>query len=76
MPRYFFHIVDNDTRTPDEEGMMLPDLLSVAREALASARDLAKNDQQKKHAHDHRRIEVEDENGTVVMVQLVRSLVQ
>lgn len=40
MPRYFFHIVDDDGRSPDEEGMDLPNLEAAKRESEGGARQL------------------------------------
>ena len=75
MPRYFFHIVDDDGRADDDEGMNLPSLMAVAQEAEASARDILARDPAGDHPVDNRRIEVADETGTVVLVQLLKTLV-
>ena len=43
MPRYYFHIRNVDDVALDEEGTDLPDLNTVCRQALASARELLAN---------------------------------
>ena len=75
MPRYYFHIVDDDGRTVDDEGMELPGLMAVAQEAEASARDLLAEDLKAHRPVYNRRIEVTDENGTIMLVQLFRALI-
>ena len=75
MPRYYFHIVDDHTRTIDDEGMVLAGLTAVADEAEASARDLLAQDLSTHRPSDNNcRIEAVDENGTLVLVQLLRTI--
>lgn len=40
MPRFFFHIRENGGRTPDEEGLELPDLDAARQTAIAGARSI------------------------------------
>ena len=40
MPKYFFHIRDQNHLVPDEEGMEFPDFAAAQAEARNSARDL------------------------------------
>jgi uncharacterized protein DUF6894 len=43
MPRYYFHIRNDDDIALDEEGSDLPDLNAASRQALASAGELLAN---------------------------------
>jgi len=60
MPRYYFHVYDDDTAL-DDEGLDLPDLEAARREALAGARSLAAEQVIMGKLTLHHRIEVEDE---------------
>ena len=42
MGRYFFDVIADGELTPDEEGMILPNMTSVRREASRSLADLAR----------------------------------
>ena len=71
MPRFFFHIY-NDDITHDEEGRELPDL-EVAREvALESARELVCESVHHGHLNLDHRIEVTDERGEKVIALTFR----
>ncbi|HVW73840.1 MAG TPA: hypothetical protein VHC39_09395 [Rhizomicrobium sp.] len=74
MPRYFFHIVDDETRSLDEEGLEFPDLMAATKEAEASAHELMVQDLKAGRELDDRRIEITDAAGTVVGVCRLRDL--
>jgi len=74
MARYFFHIVDDSRRISDDEGMELSGLMAVAQEAEASAKDALRHGFKTHRPMDDRRIEVTDERGTIILVQLLRAL--
>ena len=65
MPRFFFHIF-NDEVTLDEEGLLLPSAAAAAREALRSARSLAASDVAAGRLNLTHRIDVLDETHAVI----------
>lgn len=62
MPRYFFHVYNDDT-TIDREGQDLADLDAAKREATRSARDLMAEAVRHGEVILSHRIEVEDDGG-------------
>ena len=66
MPRYYFHL-HNDVDSPDDEGRELPDLEAARRIALHNARFTAgETVKDRGHLIGNHRIDIEDENGTVL----------
>jgi hypothetical protein len=43
MPRYFFHVVDNDHRIIDDEGTELPDLHAARKEAVCASAEMLRD---------------------------------
>ncbi|HEV2080228.1 MAG TPA: hypothetical protein VGR19_10100, partial [Allosphingosinicella sp.] len=75
MPRFYFHVYD-DIVALDDEGVELPDLETVRREALKGARELAcENLRNGKLNLDHR-IEVVDEDQRLVLNLPFRSALE
>ena len=66
MPRYYFDICDGHGRIEDDEGTDCRDLTAALREADASARDLIKQFIDTDWPLAVRRIEIRDENGSIV----------
>ena len=75
MPRYFFHIVDDQGRCSDEEGSELPDLDAAKKECEASARQILIEDIKTYQQVDSRRIEVANSSGEVLEVCHLKDLV-
>jgi hypothetical protein len=65
MPRFYFH-VHNDYDAEDQEGMELPDLTAARTFAVESARDLVCESVSKGHLNLDHRIDIADEDGTVL----------
>ncbi len=63
MPRYFFHVEDEQGWIKDEEGLELPDLAAAVKEADGTAIDLAKAAIQEGQPVDGRTVVVFDEQG-------------
>ena len=74
MPRYYFHIRDEDGVSPDSEGCDLPDLAAARIEARASARDLMFDCLRANKPPDGRKIEIAGENGAVIETIALRDL--
>jgi hypothetical protein len=74
MPRYFFHIVDDDGRVPDHEGMEFPDHEAAKEECEGSAQQIFLQNLLSHREIDNRRIEVTDESGQVVRVCHLKDL--
>jgi hypothetical protein len=66
MPVFLFHLRDGVDRTLDPEGMELPDMDAAKREALRAARDVTAHEAIGGKLDLNLRIDVEDENGTIV----------
>jgi hypothetical protein len=75
VPRYFFHIVDDDGRSPDEEGLELADLDAASQECERSARQLLVQTARNHQVIDHRRIEVSNVSGAVLKVCRLKDLI-
>ena len=68
MPRFYFHIHDQDGTIPDTEGMVFPDVASAKREGQNSARELLAANGRAGHFSDGGRVEVVAEDGSVIAV--------
>ena len=66
MPQFYFHIREQDHLIPDEEGMVLLDLVEARREALESCLDLIRNRVHGSQRPDGLRIEIADASGKVL----------
>jgi hypothetical protein len=67
MPRFFFDIDDGEERSPDSEGVELPDLEEVRKKAIGVLPDLAREEL----PDGDRRVfvcQARDESGTVVFI--------
>ena len=67
MPTYFFHIRGGALDAKDGEGLVLPDLAAARAEALRGARSLIAADVLEGRLNLIDRIEVEDEDGRLVL---------
>ena len=67
MPRYFFHVRDADSFSPDTEGQDLPDLEAARREAISANREILGEKLLHGGALDHRQIQIADESGAVLL---------
>ena len=70
MPRYFFHIRDDDNLIRDEEGTELPDLSAARKEAALSAQEVLLEAGGSAEPWDHCEIEIWDEARLIEVVQL------
>jgi len=66
MPRYFFHVYDEDRMIPDEEGILCEDFAAAKNEAKASALDLAQQAIGQGSATASMCVEIHDETGKVL----------
>ncbi|HEX8213849.1 MAG TPA: hypothetical protein VF582_00080 [Allosphingosinicella sp.] len=66
MPRFFFHVYDDEVAL-DDEGLDLPDLDTVRAHAVVGARSLICEVVSKGHINLRHRIEVEDEDRRPVL---------
>jgi len=67
MPRYFFHIREEEQVIVDDEGIDLPNLEAAREEAVAAARQLLSQSVLKGKACNGRVFEITNENGIVVL---------
>jgi hypothetical protein len=65
MPRYFFHLY-NDETVMDEEGRMLPDLSAARANAIGEAREMMLETVAEGRINLSHRIDIADEAGAVV----------
>lgn len=65
MPKYFFHVREDDIRFEDPQGTELPDLNSAWQHALSDAQTIAKSGQLKPSLAD-KWMEIADASGNVV----------
>jgi hypothetical protein len=75
MSRYFFHVVDDDGRVTDDEGLELPDLEAATIECKEIAGELLIATFNSDQEVDNRRIEVTDCGGQVLKVCKLRDLI-
>ena len=66
MPRYFFHIYDDDVLF-DDEGMELAGVEAAREQALAGVRDMMCEQMRSGRLSLRHRVEVEDERGENVL---------
>ena len=71
MPRYFFHVC-NDDLTIDEEGCEQPDLATAREWAIENARSLVCESVRKGHLNLDDRIEIADDSGGRLMTVTFR----
>jgi hypothetical protein len=74
MPRFYFHICDDEGMSRDEEGTELPDLDAARREARASARDLASQYLKNRKPITGQTLQIADETGKVLETMEVRAV--
>ena len=68
MPRYYFHVRDEDGDiSRDEEGQDLPDLEAARAEAVSTNREMLGERLLHGGSLNHRRIEIADESGNVLL---------
>ncbi|HEU0134705.1 MAG TPA: hypothetical protein VFR28_07765 [Allosphingosinicella sp.] len=75
MPRFFFHVFD-DLESRDDEGIDLPDSEAARGAALAGARAMMCDQVAKGRLSLHHRIEVEDQEGAVILTLPFRDAVE
>lgn len=76
VPRYFFHL-HNDVDAPDHEGWMLDNLESARKVAVKQARfTAAETIKEAGHFIGNHRIDIEDENGSVLDTVYFRDAVK
>lgn len=73
--RYFFHLREEDDYVLDEEGVELPDIKDVRQAALQSARSVIAGDAITGKLSLKSVVEVDDEEGTRVLVLPFREAV-
>jgi len=66
MPRFYFHIRDEDGLTRDTEGQDLPDLEAARCEAVSAAREILGEKLLHGGSLNHRTIEIADAAGDMV----------
>jgi hypothetical protein len=66
MPQFYFHIREQDSFIPDEEGLMLRDLKEARQEALDSCFDLVRERMDRHHRVNGLRIDIADASGTII----------
>jgi hypothetical protein len=67
MPRYYFHVKDEQKTIRDEEGSEFQNLDAVREEAMESAREMMSGDVRQGHRPNGRTFVVMDEQGNVVL---------
>jgi hypothetical protein len=75
VPRFFFHIHDDEDTVPDTEGMVFLDVETARREGEQSARELLAADIRAGRAVDRQRVEVVQEDGSSVATYFLRDLI-
>ena len=66
MPRYFFHLKDHTEKLLDPQGRVIDSFEDVPRVALNEARAIVADEALSGVINLNQRIEVEDQNGTIV----------
>jgi hypothetical protein len=74
VPRYFFHICDDEGMSRDEEGTELPDLEAARNEARASARDLIANYLKTGKPVKNQTVQIANAEGTILEIMDVRAV--
>ena len=67
MPRFFFHVRDGDSYSPDIEGQELPGLEAARSEALSANREIIGEKLLHGGSLNGRQIQIADESGTVLL---------
>ncbi|HXS08304.1 MAG TPA: hypothetical protein VN723_16045 [Rhizomicrobium sp.] len=68
MPKYYFHVLDQDGDiSRDEEGQDLPDLEAARREAINANREMLGERLLHGGSLNHRQIEIADESGKTLL---------
>jgi hypothetical protein len=70
MPRYFFHSVNRE-RSPDDEGVDLPDDRAAHAQAVAYAGEVLKFDPQRVWDSGQWRVEVTDKEGCLLFTVII-----
>jgi hypothetical protein len=74
MPRYYFNIYEHGRLIPDDEGMELPDAKAAHEEAEEGAREILADAIRAHNDVDGKRIEIADEDGSVLETIVVRAV--
>jgi hypothetical protein len=74
MPRFYFHICDDEGMSRDDEGTDLLDLEAAREEARASARDLISNYMKTRQSVNTQTLQIADAGGNVLEVMGVRDV--
>ena len=74
MTKYFFHIQDQFGHIPDEEGAEFESLDQAKEEAVATARDIAKQWLYQGHSPDDPCVEIRNSDGEVITALSVREV--
>ena len=72
MPRFYFHIYDDQGAILDTEGLNCADLDAAKQEGKASAQEMLVEEMRGGRTVDHRRIEVTAEDAVIVAVYKFR----
>jgi hypothetical protein len=67
MARYFFHVRDGDSFSPDVEGQELPSLEAARREAISAHREILGEKLLHGGSLNSRQLQIADESGTVLL---------
>src|SRR5687767_3803172 len=70
MPRYFFHLRDDEELIRDDEGTELPDLSAARTEAAQTAKEIINESIGSGEPLDHLVVEIWDEAGVIEAVTL------
>lgn len=76
MPRYFFHMLEQDERRPDPDGVELPDDEAAVDEATKAARDFIVEAIMTGNIVDGQIIEIVDQTGRQVQRLPLRSILR
>ena len=76
MPKYFFHVRDDNAYIEDREGQDLPDLDAARNEATVAARELFSEAVLQGDVLNDRKFEIADSHGTVRAVVSFRDVVR
>lgn len=71
MPRYFFHVTQDDPQKTDTVGLLLPDRKAAWAEAIAAWGDMLKDLDGNLSIDNEWKMEVQDEEGPVFSIRFV-----
>lgn len=74
MPRYFFHVRDEDRLIEDQDGSELPDLEAARTEAAAAAREILAEQIRTGKEMSGRSFEITDDTGKVLATVTLRDV--